>query len=283
MTDHDPKHPDPPHHESHDESHSGPMERPAPDAPSGPVVDVAGLTKSFGDNHVLRGIDFSVDRGTVTVILGPSGSGKTTILRALNALDIPDAGVIRVGTQTIDFSGQYTKSDIAAYRAQSAMVFQNYNLFPHKTVLENVIEGPVVVQHRAKAEAVAEAEALLTSVGLADKRDQYPHQLSGGQQQRVGIVRAVALHPQVLLFDEPTSALDPELVGDVLKVLKGLAEESWTMVVVTHEIRFAQEVADQVLFVDGGVIVERGGPDEVITRPAKDRTRQFLRRILDPL
>ena len=247
------------------------------------VVDVVGLEKSFGDNHVLRGIDFTVDRGTVTVILGPSGSGKTTILRSLNALDIPDAGVIRVGARTIDFSGQYTRADIAAYRAQSAMVFQNYNLFPHKKVLENVIEGPVVVQHRDRADAVAEAERLLASVGLDDKRDQYPHELSGGQQQRAGIVRAVALHPQVLLFDEPTSALDPELVGEVLKVLKGLAEQSWTMVVVTHEIRFAQEVADQVLFVDGGVIVERGGPDEVIAHPAEDRTRQFLRRILDPL
>ena len=247
------------------------------------VVDVAGLQKSFGDNHVLRGIAFTVDRGTVTVILGPSGSGKTTILRSLNALDIPDAGVIRVGEQTIDFDGTYSKSDIARYRAQSTMVFQNYNLFPHMTVLENVIEGPVTVQRRTKADATAEAEALLASVGLAEKRDQYPHQLSGGQQQRVGIVRAVALHPQVLLFDEPTSALDPELVGDVLKVLKGLAEESWTMVVVTHEIRFAQEVADQVLFVDGGVIVERGGPDEVIAHPAQERTRQFLRRILDPL
>lgn len=247
-----------------------------------PLVDVRGLRKSFGSNDVLRGIDFAVPRGTVTVILGPSGSGKTTILRSLNALDLPDAGVITVGDVTLDFAHPPSKSEIARYRRQSAMVFQNYNLFPHKTVLQNVIEGPTVVQRRPRADAVAEAEKLLARVGLADKRDEYPHQLSGGQQQRVGIVRALALHPSVMLFDEPTSALDPELVGDVLAVLRDLAAEGWTMVVVTHEIQFARQVADQVLFVDDGVVVESGGPEQVIAHPTQERTRGFLRRLLDP-
>ncbi|GAA1481683.1 amino acid ABC transporter ATP-binding protein [Gordonia sinesedis] len=248
-----------------------------------PMVDVADLRKSFGAKEVLRGIDFAVPAGTVTVIIGPSGSGKTTILRCLDALDIPNTGVIRVGDVTVDFATRPSKSLLARYRGQSAMVFQAYNLFPHKTVLENVIEGPVVVQHRPRAEAVADATALLDSVGLGTALDEYPYQLSGGQQQRVGIVRALALRPKVILFDEPTSALDPELVGDVLAVLKDLATQGWTMVVVTHEIRFAQQVADQVLFIDGGVIVERGSPAQVIGDPTNERTRQFLRRLLEPL
>ncbi|GAC70489.1 amino acid ABC transporter ATP-binding protein [Gordonia soli] len=251
--------------------------------PGETLIEVSGLRKSFGDNEVLKGIDFTVAAGSVTVILGPSGSGKTTILRSLNALDIPDAGTIRIADGVIDFAKPYTKADLVTYRKQSAMVFQSHNLFPHKTVLENVIEGPVIVQRRPKAEAIAAAEALLESVGLAEKRDQYPEQLSGGQQQRVGIVRALAIEPEVMLFDEPTSALDPELVGDVLEVLKDLAGQGWTMVVVTHEIRFAQQVADQVIFADGGVVLERGTPAQVIGEPTHERTRQFLKRLLDPI
>ncbi|MGC4962265.1 amino acid ABC transporter ATP-binding protein [Gordonia sp. DT218] len=256
---------------------------PSPTTGDGTLIDVDGLRKSFGDNEVLKDVDFSVPAGSVTVILGPSGSGKTTILRSLNALDRPDSGIIRVADVTIDFGGTYGKADIARYRRQSAMVFQNHNLFPHKTVLENVIEGPVIVQKRPRADAVADAERLLADVGLTDKRDDHPDQLSGGQQQRVGIVRALALQPKVMLFDEPTSALDPELVGDVLTVLKDLAARGWTMVVVTHEIRFARQVADQVIFVDDGVVRERGTAEQVIDEPAQDRTRQFLRRLLDPL
>ncbi|MGI6796851.1 amino acid ABC transporter ATP-binding protein [Gordonia sp. PS3] len=247
------------------------------------LIQVDGLTKAFGDNEVLRGIEFSVDSGSVTAVIGPSGSGKTTLLRSLNALDVPDTGVIRVADVTIDFAGDYAKSDIARYRSQSGFVFQNHNLFPHKTVLENVIEGPVVVQRRPVADATADARRLLDSVGLGDRADDYPAQLSGGQQQRVGIVRAVAMNPKVLLLDEPTSALDPELVGEVLRVIRDLAAQNWTMVVVTHEISFARQVSDQVLFVDGGVIVERGPPEQVIGAPEHERTAAFLRRLTDPI
>jgi L-cystine transport system ATP-binding protein len=247
------------------------------------LVTVRGLDKSYGDNHVLRGIDFTVRTGSVTTIIGPSGSGKTTILRSLNALDIPDGGKITIGDIAVDFGTKVSKSQLVKYRAQSGMVFQGHNLFPHKTVLENIIEGPLVVQKRLRVDAVAEAEALLVQVGLSDKRDQYPHQLSGGQQQRVGIARALALKPRLMLFDEPTSALDPELVGEVLGVMKELATQGWTMIVVTHEIHFAQKVADQVLFADGGIVLEQGPPAEVLTRPKHQRTKQFLKRILDPV
>jgi L-cystine transport system ATP-binding protein len=239
--------------------------------------------KAFGDNEVLKGVSFTVAQGSATTIIGPSGSGKTTLLRALNALDAPDEGVIRVGEVEIDFSKPVSKDQLRRYRAQSGFVFQSHNLFPHKTVLENVTEGPVVAQKRPKDEAVAEAVELLTQVGLADKRDQYPFQLSGGQQQRVGIARALALKPKVVLFDEPTSALDPELVGEVLSVIKDLAVEGWTLVIVTHEIQFARQVSDQVLFTDGGIILEKGPPAEVIGDPKEERTRQFLDRILNPL
>jgi cystine transport system ATP-binding protein len=256
--------------------------------PTAPLVDVRGLAKSFGgDTPVLRGVDFQVGSGTTTVVLGPSGSGKTTILRSLNVLETPDAGVVRIGDVEVDFGtlpakGKDTRGQTARLRAQSGMVFQAHNLFPHKTVLENVIEGPVQVQKRPRDEAVAEAHALLAQVGLSEKAEQHPFQLSGGQQQRVGIARALALKPKVVLFDEPTSALDPELVGEVLSVIKDLATEGWTTVIVTHEIRFAEQVADQVLFLDGGLIVERGPSAQVIGDPTEDRTRQFLRRILDP-
>ena len=245
-----------------------------------------GVHKAFGDNEVLKGVSFTVARGTATTIIGPSGSGKTTLLRALNALDVPDAGVVKVGGDDgveIDFSKPVAKDTLRKYRAQSGFVFQAHNLFPHKTVLENVIEGPVVVQKQPKDEAVSDAVELLGQVGLAEKRDQYPFQLSGGQQQRVGIARALALKPKVVLFDEPTSALDPELVGEVLSVIRDLAVEGWTLVIVTHEIQFARQVSDQVLFTDRGVILEKGPPAEVIGDPKEERTRQFLDRILNPL
>ncbi|PHV68160.1 amino acid ABC transporter ATP-binding protein [Williamsia muralis] len=251
--------------------------------PTGDLVTVTGLSKSFGDNHVLRGIDFTVATGSVTTLIGPSGSGKTTILRSLNALDIPDGGQVSIADVAVDFDTPVAKPLLARYRAQSGMVFQGHNLFPHKTVLENIIEGPTIVQKRPRDEVITEANALLEQVGLTDKRDQYPHQLSGGQQQRVGIARALALKPKLMLFDEPTSALDPELVGEVLGVMKDLAAQGWTMIVVTHEIHFAQKVADQVLFADGGVVLEKGPPAEVIGAPKHQRTKQFLRRILDPV
>ena len=248
------------------------------------LISVRGLTKSFGDVEVLRGIDFTVPEGTVTVIIGPSGSGKTTVLRSLNALELPDGGVVTVGEATVDFgAGTPGKAELQRYRAQSAMVFQSHNLFPHFTALRNVTEGPTVVQKRPPAEVEAEARDLLARVGLKDHADKYPHQLSGGQQQRVGIARALALRPRVVLFDEPTSALDPELVGDVLTVMRDLATEGRTMVVVTHEMAFAREVADQVLFVDRGTVLEAGRPADVIGAPQHERTREFLDRILRPL
>jgi L-cystine transport system ATP-binding protein len=259
-----------------------PGESPGPQ--SVPLVSVSGLAKSFGDHAVLRSIDFEVRSGSVTVLIGPSGSGKTTVLRSLNALDVADAGVVRIGEVEVDFGRRPpTKQQVATLRAQSGMVFQSHHLFPHLTVLENVTAGPVLAQGRERAEVAAEGRELLRLVGLEEKADSYPYQLSGGQQQRVGIARALAIKPKLMLFDEPTSALDPELVGEVLVVMKNLAAQGWTMVVVTHEIRFAQQVADQVLFMDGGVIVERGAPDEVLARPRTERARQFLHRILDPL
>lgn len=255
------------------------------DTPAGTpaLVRVRALAKSFGDNHVLRGIDLDVSPGSVTVIIGPSGSGKTTLLRCLNALEIPDAGVVEVAGTALDFGTRHSQAELRALRSRSGMVFQSHQLFPHRTALENLTEGPVHAQRRPVAEATAEARALLEKVGLATKADAYPHELSGGQQQRVGIARALALRPQLILFDEPTSALDPETVGEVLTVMRDLAAEGWTMVVVTHEIRFAQQVADHVVFIDGGVVVEEGAPADVLGRPAHERTRQFLRRILDPL
>ncbi|TWG94208.1 cystine transport system ATP-binding protein [Nocardioides sp. J9] len=251
-----------------------------------PEIRVRGLAKSFGDNAVLRGVDFTAARGTSTVLLGPSGSGKTTVLRSLAVLERPDEGVVGIGDVEVDFSrlpdGKAGQREVARLRAQSGFVFQTHNLFPHRTVLENLIEGPVVAQRRPKEEVVAEARVLLEQVGLAQREDAYPFQLSGGQQQRVGIARALALKPEVVLFDEPTSALDPELVGEVLAVVRDLAEQGWTTVIVTHEIHFARKVADQALFLDGGRIVEAGPPGEVLEAPRTERARQFLRRILDP-
>ncbi|MCD4524955.1 amino acid ABC transporter ATP-binding protein [Nocardioides sp. cx-173] len=249
------------------------------------MIEVRGLTKSFGDTPVLKGVDFTADSGTATVLLGPSGCGKTTVLRSLNVLETPDAGLVRIGDAAVDFrelpSDKATRRrQIRTLRARSGMVFQSHNLFPHKTVLGNLIEGPVQVQGRPEEEAVADARQLLEQVGLAGREDAHPADLSGGQQQRVGIARALALKPDVVLLDEPTSALDPELVGEVLGVIRDLSEEGWTMVIVTHEVRFAREVADQVLFMDGGVIAERGGA-EVLVEPRHERTQQFLRRVLE--
>ena len=251
--------------------------------PDEPLLAVTGLRKSFGHHVVLKSIDLEVRRGEVVTLIGPSGSGKTTVLRCLNGLEVPDAGVAEfAGELTVDFATPVAKKQVLALRDRSAMVFQHYNLFPHKTVLENVIEGPVQVQKRPKAEAIQEARDLLARVGLTGKENSYPFELSGGQQQRVGIVRALALRPQLLLFDEPTSALDPELVGEVLAVIKELADEGWTMVVVTHELAFARQVADEVIFMDGGVVVERGHPDTVLRDPREERTRQFVDRLLNP-
>ena len=249
-----------------------------------PLLRARGLRKSFGGHEVLRGIDLDVRRGQVVALIGPSGSGKTTLLRSLNGLETPSDGMLEVaGAPAIDFSRPVTTGQRHALRDRSAMVFQHHNLFPHLTVLQNVVEGPIQVQRVPRATAQDRGMELLHRVGLAAKRDAYPRELSGGQQQRVGIVRALALRPDLLLFDEPTSALDPELVGEVLVVMKELAEEGWTMVVVTHELSFAREVADEVLFAADGVVHERGAPRDLLTRPREERTRQFLHRILNPL
>ena len=264
-------------------------------SPTDQLLTVRGLQKSFGTNQVLKSVDLTVARGQVLALIGPSGSGKTTVLRCLNGLEVADGGRIEIAgadatatATAIDFDAATAagkpvpRKALGALRDQSAMVFQHYNLFPHKTVLENVMEGPVIVQRRPRAEVEAEALQLLTRVGLIDKKDSYPFELSGGQQQRVGIVRALALRPALLLFDEPTSALDPELVGDVLRLIKELAAEGWTMVIVTHELEFAREVASEVAFVDGGTIVEHGDPRQMLRHPQHERTRQFLHRLLFP-
>ncbi len=247
------------------------------------MIKVRNIQKTFGSNTILRGIDLDIIKGQVIVILGPSGSGKTTFLRCLNALELPEQGTIEFENNplNIDFAKKPNKKDILALRRRSAMVFQQYNLFPHKTALQNVMEAPVQVQGVPKEQAQAAAQKLLEKVGLGDKADLYPHQLSGGQQQRVGIARALALQPELMLFDEPTSALDPELVQDVLQTMKELASEGWTMVVVTHEIKFALDVADVVVVMDGGVIVEQGFPDDLFANPQHERTRSFLSRISD--
>lgn len=243
------------------------------------MISIHGLHKSFDDLKVLKGINLTVQKGNVVVVIGPSGSGKTTLLRCLNILEIPTTGVMAIGEQTLDFSTSVNKKAIATFRRQTGMVFQGYNLFPHMTALENVMEGPLTVKREEKAAVRKKAVSLLTKVGLSDKQDYYPFQLSGGQQQRVGIARALAMEPNVMLFDEPTSALDPELVGEVLKVMKDLAKEGMTMVVVTHEMRFAKEAADEVIFMEDGLVVERGKPSDIFSNPKEDRTRQFLRMI----
>ena len=255
-----------------------------------PKVEISDLHKFFGELHVLRGINLIVPPGSVTVLIGPSGSGKSTLLRCINELESIDAGRIKVdgeliGMREVERRGRielHALSDKAraAQRAKIGMVFQRFNLFPHMTALQNVMEAPVLVKKTPKAKARERGIELLERVGLGDRLDHYPSQLSGGQQQRVAIARALAMDPELMLFDEPTSALDPELVGEVLQVMQDLAASGMTMVVVTHEMGFAREVGDQLIFMDGGVVVERGIPSEVLDRPANERTRAFLSSVL---
>ncbi len=258
--------------------------------PDVPMVELRGVHKWFGEAHVLRGIDLVVPKGTVCVVLGPSGSGKSTALRCINQLEEIGAGRVLVGGELMGYregvrNGSPTlfrlhPRAIAHQRAEVGMVFQRFNLFPHMTALGNVVEAQVQVLRRSKAEARTRAVDMLRRVGLDDRMDHYPAQLSGGQQQRVAIARALAMDPELMLFDEPTSALDPELVGEVLAVMRDLAESGMTMIVVTHEIGFAREVADQVVFMADGVVVEQGSPDEVLGSPREARTRDFLSRVL---
>ncbi|MCW7988881.1 arginine ABC transporter ATP-binding protein [Streptomyces platensis subsp. clarensis] len=255
-------------------------------SPQGAMVEVRSVHKSFGPLDVLKGVDLDVRTGEVTVVLGPSGSGKSTLLRTINHLEKVDSGSVSVDGALVGYrrSGnklyELREREILKQRTEIGFVFQNFHLFPHLTVLENVTEAPVSALRRPKKEAVEAARTLLARVGLAEKADAYPRQLSGGQQQRVAIARALALEPKLLLFDEPTSALDPELVGEVLDVIKGLAHQGTTMIVVTHEIGFAREVADTVVFMDGGRIVEQGPPGEVLDRPRHERTKSFLSKVL---
>lgn len=245
------------------------------------MIQITNIHKAFGSNQVLKGIDLTVEKGKVVVILGPSGSGKTTFLRCINALEIPDQGVIAFddGSLSVDFARRPNKKTLLALQRKSGMVFQSYNLFPHKTALQNLMLGPTVVQGVSKADANTQALALLAKVGLSDKADLYPFQLSGGQQQRIGIARALAIEPSLLLFDEPTSALDPELVQDVLETMKQLASEGWTMVVVTHEINFARDVADHVVLIEDGYVVEEGSAEQMFELSTHPRTQAFLQRI----
>lgn len=242
------------------------------------MIELKNIHKSFGRQEVLKGIHLTVRKGDVVVILGPSGSGKTTLLRCINFLERPNDGEVAIG----DFRVQCkhpSKTDILTLRRKTAMVFQHYNLFKHKTVLENVMEGLVVVQKLPKDAAREKSLQMLEKVGLSHKVDAYPVELSGGQQQRVGIARALALGPEVILFDEPTSALDPELVGEVLGVIRKIAREGVTMIVVTHEMGFARDVSNHVVFMDDGKIIEEGKPDDIFVRPREERTKQFLKRI----
>ena len=242
------------------------------------MIRYENVHKVFGDVEVLKGIDFEIGTGEVVCILGPSGSGKTTLLRCTNFLETPTKGIITVGDVTIN-AEKHTKKEVQAIRQHSTMVFQNYNLFRNKTALDNVMSSLVVVQKKSKAEAREIAEHYLNVVGMSDRMSHYPSQLSGGQQQRVGIARALALQPHAILFDEPTAALDPELVGEVLNVMKTVARTGITMAVVTHEMGFAREVADRVVFMDDGVVVEQGKPEDVLDHPENERTRKFLRAV----
>ena len=250
------------------------------------MVRAEGVHKRFGRLEVLCGITLEVGRGEVMCIIGPSGSGKSTFLRAINHLEPINRGRLWVDGELVGYRQigdklhELRDTEVAKRRAEIGMVFQRFNLFPHKTALENVIEAPRLVRGVSKGQAIEEATALLERVGLADKLGSYPSQLSGGQQQRVAIARALAMKPKLMLFDEPTSALDPELVGDVLDVMRGLAADGMTMVVVTHEIGFAREVADKLVFMDGGVIVEAGDPREVLANPQHERTKLFLSKVL---
>lgn len=249
-------------------------------APSGSttMIDVRGLNKYFGARHVLKDIDFSVKRGECVAIIGPSGSGKSTLIRCINYLETPTSGSIVIDGQEI--TSQLSHTTLSLVRRELGMVFYNFNLFPHMSVLDNIVLAPMHVRHEPRQQAEEHARALLAKVGLADKAEAYPSQLSGGQKQRVAIARALAMNPKALLFDEPTSALDPELVGEVLRVMRSLAEEGRTMIVVTHEMGFARSVADRVVFIDQGCIVEEGDPEQVLAHPKHERTRTFLDRVL---
>lgn len=247
------------------------------------MLELQKVKKSFGDQLVLDGVDLRVDSGDVVVILGPSGSGKTTLLRTINHLEKADEGRLTLAGSQYDLA-QLTSKDILKIRKQTAFVFQHYNLFANKTALENILEGLVIARKIPKLEAVGLAEQALEKVGLLAYKDYYPKQLSGGQQQRIGIARAIAVRPEVILFDEPTSALDPELIEDVLSVMKQLAEEGITMVVVTHEMSFAKDVANHIIFMDGGRIIEEGPPAVFFASPKEERTKRFLSRVLkDPV
>ena len=251
-----------------------------------PMVEARGVRKHFGSNQILKGIDLRVEIGSVTSLIGPSGSGKTTFLRCINHLEKVDAGRLYVDNQLIGYEERNNRlyelkpRQIAQARLKTGMVFQRFNLFPHMTVLENIIEAPLTVLNRPRDEVTEEAHTLMAQVGLADRGASYPRELSGGQQQRIAIARALAMKPKLMLFDEPTSALDPELVGEVLEVMKSLADAGMTMVVVTHELGFAREVGDQIVFMDGGVVVESGSPSDVLGNPKHDRPRAFLSIVL---
>jgi len=238
------------------------------------MIEMENVYKSFGSNDVLKGINLVVDEGEKVVIIGPSGSGKSTVLRCINRLENIQSGTLRF--EGLDVNN---KTDLCALRTHIGMVFQRFNLFPHKTTLENVIEAPMQVKHINREQAVKTGMQLLDKVGLVDKRDAYPRQLSGGQQQRVAIARALAMNPKIMLFDEPTSSLDPELVGEVLAVMKSLANDGMSMMVVTHELGFAREVADRIIFIDQDVIVEMGSPQQFFENPQQERTKAFLSRM----
>lgn len=250
------------------------------------IIRVENLHKSFHSLHVLKGINFKVEKGEIVSVIGPSGSGKSTLLRCLNHLEVADKG-------SISFEGQYiakadsagkavykSNKEVLAICSNLGMVFQNFNLFPHKSVIENIIEAPIMVKGKSKQEAEAKALELLDKVGLLEKKDSYPNQLSGGQKQRVAIARALAMEPEIMLFDEPTSALDPELIGEVLQVIKKLAEERMTMVIVTHEMNFAREISDRIIFMDDGQIVVDGVPDDIFVNPEHPRIKTFLNKVL---
>ena len=250
------------------------------------VVMATGIEKYFGDNHVLRGVSLEVRQHETVMLIGRSGSGKTTMLRCMNFLEEPTVGSVRIGDITVSADPLNTRSrahreQIRQLRVRAGMVFQDFNLFPHMTVLQNCTIGPIKVKGVPADQAVANAERYLDKVQMLDKRDEYPSRLSGGQKQRVAIARALSMDPQVLMFDEPTSALDPELVGEVLLVMETLAHEGSTMIVVSHEMQFCREAADRVVFMEGGVVVEQGPPEQVLNAPEHEETRQFLRRFLD--
>lgn len=251
-----------------------------------PMVSAINVCKSFGTLQVLKGVDFTVQAGEVVCLIGPSGSGKSTFLRCINHLEKINAGALYVDGDLVGYRRHGDKlhelreAEVAAQRAKTGMVFQRFNLFAHMTALQNVIEAPIGVQRKPRREAIEEGIALLKRVGLGNRLSAYPHQLSGGQQQRVAIARALAMKPKLMLFDEPTSALDPELVGEVLDVMRNLAADGMTMIVVTHEMSFARDVADKAVFMDGGTVVEVGHPDQLFRDPANPRTRAFLSRLL---